>query len=197
MIKLNRQVMVRAWGTTKNSIGSPVASEVGAWKLWAEVEDRSGSHSAPYQQGLWQYDYKITVRYERSRVIGSNYTLDYDGKRLVINSIAPHSEGFKQYAVLRCSCVDPSVSTGGGGAVTPLPAIGVYNYTGVGDEFEFTAGILARKFVFSATKDGPSFKILRETGTPVGKEVLNIKATGRMLFGVPFQPDEVATILYI
>lgn len=197
MIKLNRRVVLRGWGTTQNSIGSPVASEIAAWKMWAQVEDRSGSQNNQYSQTLWQYSYKITVRYEKTRVIGSNYTVDYDGKRLVIDSCTPHSEAFRQYMVIRAHGVDDQTGTGSGGSVVPLPQIGVYDYTGIGGESDFTVGVLAGRYVFWAGKDGVGFKILRETGTPSGKEVLNVKTAGSMAWGIPFEPLEVGTVLYI
>lgn len=199
MIKLNRRITLRGWGSLQNEIGSPVAVEVAAWEQWAQVEDRSGFPVNQFQQELWQYDYKITVRHERTRRIGSNYTIDYDGKRLAINSVSLKSEAFRQYDVLRCTAIDDSTGTGGGGSVTPLPQIGVYNFTGVGSEDEFTASVLAGRYVFNATKDGVGFVILRETGTLTDefKGVINIKATGKMTWSVPFVPDERATILYL
>lgn len=199
MIKLNRRITVRGWGVTQNEIGSPVADEVAAWQQWAQVEDRSGVQVNPYNQSLWQYDYKITVRHERTRTIGSNYTIDYDGKRLVVNSISHKSEAYRQYDVLRCTAIDDSTGTGSGGSVTPLPQIGVYDYTGVGGEDEFTASVLTGRYVFSATKDGAGFVILRETGTLSDefKGVINTKATGKMQWSVPFEPGEKATILYL
>lgn len=197
MSKYNMRIVIRAWGSDQNDIGSPVAVEVGAWPMWAQVGKRNGFSSSPYQQDVWQYDYEIRVRYERTRLIGSNYTIDYDGKRLVIQSLEIDTEAYRAEYIIRCRAMDDQTGTGGGGSVVPLPQIGVYNYTGVGDEQEFTAGILANKFVFSATKDGVSYKILRQTGAPADKEVLNIKQTGRMLWSTVFVPDEKAIVLYI
>lgn len=195
MIRLNNRVTIRAWGATQNDIGSPVASETGAWDMWAEIEDRSGSSQTPYQQKLWTYDYKITMRWEKGRVIGSNNTIDYDGKRLIINSIAPINEAERRYAVARCTAIDQNVATGGGGAVTPLPQIGFYNYTGVGGETTFTA--IAGKQVFWAGKGGVYYAIIT-TGSPVGRQVLWNKVAGTFEWGLPiFEPGEDATLLYI
>lgn len=196
--KYNRRIRVVGYGTTQNAIGSPVATVVADWPMWANVRDRSGSFSNPFQQIVWQYDYEISVRYERSRVIGSNYLIQYDGKMLVIDSVSIKNEGYRAEAIIRCHGVDDSTGTGSGGSVTPVPQIGVYNYTGTGlEDGEFTSTELAGRYVFSATKDGVNFKILRETGTPVDKQVLNTKATGKMEWSVLFEPGEEAIVLYL
>jgi SPP1 family predicted phage head-tail adaptor len=173
-----------------------VAAEVGAWTLWAQVSERSGSNSSPYMQTVWNYDYTITVRYERTRVIGSNYTVDYDGKRMVINSIAFDTEAGKKYAILRCSCVDPSVSTGGGGSVPPLPQIMVYNYEAVTVTDTFVVSTLIGKTVFGVFKDGVSYRIIT-TGSVSDKECKFTSSTGTLLFSVNFEIGELLTVQYI
>lgn len=196
--KYNRRIRVVGYGTTQNAIGSPVATIVADWKMWADVRDRSGSSSNPFQQTVWQYNYEISVRYERSRKIGSNYLIQYDGKMLVIDSVSIKSEGYRAEAIIRCHGVDDSTGTGGGGSVVPLPQIGVYDYTGIGGEQEFTASVLAGRYVFSASKAGLIYKILRETGDPGPEnEVLNTKSTGRMFWSNEFSPDEQAIVLYL
>lgn len=195
--KYNRRAWIRGWGAMQNDIGSPVAVEVAAWEMWCNVEDRSGFQSEPYEQGVWQYKYRIRLRYERTRLIGSNYTIDYDGKRLAITSLSIKNEAYRAELVIDCIAVDDQTGTGGGGSMVPLPAIGVYNYTGIGDEDEFTASELAGKYVFSASKDNLNYKILREIGIPVGNQVLNTKATGRMKWGNIFTPEGSAIVLYI
>lgn len=196
MIKLNRRITVIVWGTTQNAIGSPVAAIAAAWDMWAQVEDRSGSNFAPYQQSVWQYDYKITVRCEETRVIGSNYTIDYNNKRLKINSVSFVEEAYQMYTVLRCTALDPSVATGAQGSVPPLPQIGVYNYTAASVLNTWVASELINKTIFGAFKDGVLFNIIT-TGIPVQKQVLFTKATGTLLWSVDFEIGESAVIQYI
>ena len=91
---------------TQNDIGGNVAGIADQWIKWAHVEDRSGFNSNTYQQQVWQYDYKITQRYERTRPTKSNYEVIYEGWRLKIESISIDEEGYKGFEVLRCSKVD-------------------------------------------------------------------------------------------
>jgi len=189
-LKLNRRVTVRAWGHTQNEIGSPVAAEIAAWQMWAEVEDRSGFNSTPYGQTLWQYDYKVTVRMEPSRPIASNYTLDYNGKRLKINSTSPHSEAYRAYLVMRCTTI--SVSEGG---VIPFSQIGVYDYITNEETDTFIVDILKGKYIFGAFKDGEEFEIIYE-GVPVGRQVLFARATGTLTWGIVFNVGEDFAIQY-
>lgn len=120
MVKLNRIVTVRRWGATQDEIGGPVAVEVGSWDKWAQVDDRSGSttqiltsrgggSSFQNQQTVWSYDYKVTMRRERTRPTQSNDTVDYEGQRMKVESVDLINEGFKQFEILRCSKVDGEV----------------------------------------------------------------------------------------
>lgn len=195
-LKLNRRIVIRAWDADQNDIGSPYAVEVGAWPLWADVGDRSGFNSEPFAQSLWQYDYKITVRYEKGRVIGSNYTVDYDGKRLKINSCSPHTEAYRQYMILRCTALDDSTGTGGGGSVIPLPAIRVYNVTPPDGAETTQAAELVGKTIFGAFKDGVSFQIIpAEPFTD--KQVTFDKPAGLVKWSVLFNGLDKATIMYV
>lgn len=103
--ELNRRVTIKSWTTTQDAGGGSTAVESGSYSLWAKVEDRSGAKNNGQGQTVWNYDYRITVRYETSRVILSNMTVDYDGKRLAINEVSFDSEGSKRFVVLRCTTI--------------------------------------------------------------------------------------------
>jgi SPP1 family predicted phage head-tail adaptor len=110
--KLNRRVTVIVPGVTQNDQGGNVATELDSWTKWAQVENRSGSNSFPNQQQVWQYDYKVTMRYEPSRPTKSNYELEYENYRLKIESIEIDSEGYKGYEICRCSKIDENITDG-------------------------------------------------------------------------------------
>lgn len=112
MVKqLNRRVTVIIPGYTLNDQGGPEAITVDSWEKWAHVENRSGSNSFPYQQQVWQYDYKIWLRHETTRPTKSNYEIQYEGYRLKIESVEIDSEGYKGYEICRCSKIDEAVTT--------------------------------------------------------------------------------------
>lgn len=109
MVKLNRRITVQITGSAQNEMGGNQSVIVSSWGVWAQVENRTGSNSNPYQQQVWQYDYKITKRKEASRPTQSNYEIIYENKRLKIESISIEDENFKAYEVLRCSVIDENV----------------------------------------------------------------------------------------
>lgn len=111
MVTLNRRVTVIVPGVQQNDQGGNEASVLDSWEKWAQVENRTGSNQFNNQQQVWQYDYKIIMRHERSRPTKSNYEVQYEGYRLKIESLSIDSEGYKGYEVLRCSKIDEVVTT--------------------------------------------------------------------------------------
>lgn len=122
MVKLNRRVTIKRWSATQNEIGGNNAILISEWVKWAQVDDRSGSNtpiltsrgggnSFYNQQQVWTYDYKVILRYEKSRPTHSNDTVDYEGQRMKVESIDLINEGFKQFEVLRCSKVDGDITS--------------------------------------------------------------------------------------
>lgn len=85
-------------------------------------------------------------------------------------------------------------------AQPPVPEEGVqverYPYSGVGGETGFTDAALIGKEILEVVKDGIGCSAILLSGTPIGKEVKYVSATGEFLFGIPFEPDEQAYILY-
>ena len=115
--QLNRRVTLKSWGNTQDEAGGVIASVVAFYPIWAKVEDRNGRLYQGEQQREWSYDYKVTFRYERSRVVNSGMTIDYDSKRLAIKSLSYENEGTRKYCIARCSATDfllPQDGSGGG-----------------------------------------------------------------------------------
>jgi len=201
--KLNRRVTIRRWTTIKNEFGGLTAVEVANWSKWAEVRasnwvnldiynTRSGNINNDYQQGKWEYDATIILRYEKERPTRSNDTIEYDGSVYNISSISIYEENAKNFEVLKCTKIDSSINDD---APLDTGAIQVYNYTGIGGEVDFTDSILIGKHVFGCYKDGILFTMIT-TGIPIGKQVLYTDTTGKFTWGIQFEEEEIATILY-
>ena len=101
--QLNRRITIKSWTSSQDDAGGIISTETKSYTIWAKVESRNGMLFTGEQQRQWSYDYKITFRYDKCRVVSSNDTIDYDGKRLSINSISFQDEGNKKYCVARCS----------------------------------------------------------------------------------------------
>lgn len=110
--RYNRIVWVVEIASAQNDQGGniPGGIEVARWKKWAAIQDRSGSNQFTNQQQVWDYDYKIMMRFERTRPTKSNYMIEYEGHRLKIESLSLDSEGYKDEEVCRCSKVDEVVT---------------------------------------------------------------------------------------
>lgn len=204
--EMNRRITFRSWGSTQDEGGGAIALLLLSYTIWAKVEPRSGQFFSGEQQQLWTYDYKITCRYEKSRVISSNFTIDYDGKRLSINSVSFEQEGNRKNVVLRCSTVDADINTDNDIFAT----VGTFDYYGIGGEDNFTADgtpmtlptvahDLRGKTIIGAFKDGIEFNVL--LGGPFTdvsiKQVIYNFATGNFLWSIPFEPLEHALIQFI
>lgn len=110
--KLNRRVIIKTWGSDQDIGGGVIPKVLSAYIIWAQVEDRNGSMYLGEQQRQWAYDYKVTFRYEKSRVVTSTMTIDYDGKQLAINSISYFNEGNRKYCITRCSAMEMITENG-------------------------------------------------------------------------------------
>lgn len=192
MYKLNRRVTIKRYVTDSNEFGGlePVVSAY--WSKWAYMEDRQGIQIDQYQQSMWTYDSVIVMRYEPERPTRSNDVIEYEGWNHKINSLSLKHEGGKFWEVIKVIKLDEQVNNE---IPVDTGAIQVYNYTGIGEENSFIDIDLIGKNVFGCYKDGLLFKMIT-SGTPVGKEVLYNDFTGEFTWGIQFETDEIATILY-
>ena len=204
--ELNRRINVKSWTTTTDAGGGLSPLVVQDFIIWAKVEARNGVPFTSEEQSVWNYDYKVTFRYARSRIVGSNFTIDYDQKRLRINSISFLQEGTRKLSVARCSTIDANASTLDDVSIITL--LKTFDYYGIGGENLFVADgsamtlptvakDLRNKTIIGAFKDGIEFAVLL-TGTPSeeAKEVLYIPASGVFLWSIPYEPGEHTLIQY-
>lgn len=207
--EMNRRITFRSWGSDQDEGGGAIPLLLTTYTIWAKVEARNGQMFSGKQQTLWTYDYKITFRYEKSRLVASNFTIDYDGKRLAINSLSFINEGNRKYAIARCSTTDANINTDNDIFTT----IGVFDYYGIGDEDEFIAAStttpigspptvptdLRGKTIVGAYKDGIEFNVLLAGPftDPSIKQVIYNSASGSFLWSVPYEPLEHTLIQYL
>lgn len=107
--ELNSRITIKTWSSEQDETGAPVKLLAASYNIWAKIESRSGHLYVGQEQPLWNYDYKISFRYEKSRSVASNSTIDYDNKRLAINSISFEIEGKRFWVVARCSTTDEQI----------------------------------------------------------------------------------------
>ena len=103
---MRNHITVNQYTTTEADTGGTDSVLAFTYSLWAKVENRTGSTQTGKGQIQWQYDYRITIRYDRNRNIKQNDEVVYDGKKLMIQNVQITDEGRKEFLVLRCSTLD-------------------------------------------------------------------------------------------
>ncbi len=131
------------------------------------------------------------MRYQER--IKSNFTIDYDNKRLIIRSLSISNEGDRRYLIARCSTVDLTEAEDNYLTCKVKPLY----YTGVGGEFGFNDPKLQGKEIVGVFKDGVEFKVILEGGLdPEKKQTLFNSEEGSLLFSVEFPPGENCTVQF-
>lgn len=97
------RVTIERYTFAQDPTGGLVPSLEISYTKWAQVENRSGSFGVDRMQRDWNYDYKITLRYEPSRVEKSGDMVVYEGKRFQVRELVIEGEGMKKFVILRCS----------------------------------------------------------------------------------------------
>lgn len=203
--EMRSRITLKSWGSYQDPGGGPIPLLLNSYTIWAKVEPRNGQLYTGEQQAIWAYDYKVQCRYEKTRVIASNFTVDFDGKRLGINSVSFKNEGNRKDTVLACRTIDANINTDNDIFAT----VGTFDYYGIGGEDNFTADgtpmtlptvaqDLRNKTVIGAFKDGIEFNVILSLPfDPIVKQVLYNPATGNFLWSIPFEPMEHAMIQFI
>lgn len=211
--QMNRRITLKSWTAVQDLGGGSSPVNVLSYDKWAKVRARNGIPFTSEEQQVWNYDYEIITRYERSRISGSNFTIDFDSKRLRINSLSFENEGNRKWEVFRCTTIDANIDPADD--VSILSSFGTFDYYGIGGEDDFTsastitpigsapAGVtiiprdIRNKTILGAYKDGIEFNvILSGTFNPDIKQVLYTPATGNFLWSIPFEPSEHTLIQY-
>ena len=190
--EFNQRPVFENWTFTQDAGGGNVKTLLNSFYRFAKMDIRTGFQGNNQAQQQWEYDIKVIVRFTPDIV--STSTMIFENARYTINSVAVNDYGAKRFLECKCRKVDGDVVTGG--TPTPFGPAYVFNYTGVGGEYEFTEPTLINKTIFGAFMDGLQFRVIF-TGTPTGKQVLYSPATGRFFWSVPFEPSTEATIQYV
>lgn len=190
---MDRRPVFENWATEKDAAGGLKGYVSNSLQVWANIKDRSGSNFIQQAEMVWKYDARVVIRYNPS--VTSHTKMVYANNRYKIESLSIVGERTKRFMDMKVSMIEQGVVTSG----TVVPGFGlavVYDYTGVGDEDEFTNSALKYKTVFGAFKDGVQFKVIY-SGEPVGKQVLYTPSSGRFKWSTVFAPGEEALIQYL
>jgi SPP1 family predicted phage head-tail adaptor len=104
--EMRNRVTVKKWTYAKDAGAGISAIANVSFTVWAKVENRTGQAQVIEGQPAWNYDYKITIRFDKLNPVTQQNTLEYDGKKLKIQALQNIDEGKNFYLVLRCSTID-------------------------------------------------------------------------------------------
>lgn len=103
---MRNHIVVNQYTTIETDTGGTNSVLSASHSVWAKVENRNGTMQTGNGQMQWNYDYKITIRFDRLKAIKQNDEVVYDSKKLLIQSVQNVDEGRKNYLVLRCTTID-------------------------------------------------------------------------------------------
>ncbi len=104
--EMRNHITIKQYTSTQDVGGGSQPVLANTYTVWAKVENRNGASQSTEGQVQWNYDYRITIRYDKLKAIKQNDQVEYDGKTLLINSLQIQDEGKKSYLILRCSTLD-------------------------------------------------------------------------------------------
>lgn len=104
--EMRNRITVKSFTYVKDAGGgtSPVLSST--FTIWAKVEDRTGSAQIIENKPVWNYDYKITIRFNKLRPVEQGSIVEIGTKKMKIQSLQNKQEGKNFYLILRCSTID-------------------------------------------------------------------------------------------
>jgi SPP1 family predicted phage head-tail adaptor len=188
--EMRHKIQVYDFVSVKNSSGGIFPVLANSYDVWAKVENRSGGRFFDNSQNKWEYEYRITIRYNST--FKSDHNIYYDGKIMAIKEMVNQDEKGKRFLVLKCGVIDDNITK----SIVMAGTVYRYEYSGVGGEFSFQDNSLINRRIVSVFKDGIGFSELLTTGTPTAKQVVYNDDLGTLTFAIPFEPDEKAFVLY-
>lgn len=192
MYKLLSVATVKRYSTIQNSTGGNVLVLAGSWNKYTEIRQRSYSATFQFSQPRWEYSHLFIQRYEQSRPTLSSDVIYYEGYRHKITGIVIETEAGKRYEKIYASRIDSNINED-----SPMATdnVKVYEYTGIADEYSFTATELIGAKVIGAFKDGTQYMVT-DNENLTNKEVSIDVTNGFVKWSTPFEAGMKAMIQY-
>ncbi len=99
----DRRITIETWSTSQDAGGGQQGTVAGSYQIWANVESKSGQLIKAEGGREWPYNFKMTMRYEKSRPVTVDQTVTYDGQRFNINYVNIVREGMRMECIIGCS----------------------------------------------------------------------------------------------
>lgn len=103
---MRNHITIKQYTSTQDVGGGSQSVPGNTYSVWAKIENRNGANQSIEGQVQWNYDYRITIRYDKLKAIKERDQVQYDNKTLLINALQIEDEGKKSFLILRCSTID-------------------------------------------------------------------------------------------
>lgn len=103
--QLNERIKIKSFTKSQDAGGgtTSVIDTNATFELWAKVENRTGQASFTEGQRADSYDYKIKVRFYKTKTIDTKNIVEYKEKDYAIISTQPLDEGKQKFIIIRCT----------------------------------------------------------------------------------------------
>lgn len=188
--QLNREITINKFVFGQDDAGGNIKILVASFNVMASIEPISNSYILEQQQLKYGEGYRITVRYEPSRLLTPNDEIIYNFQIHKIQSITNQLEALKRFLVINTSTGNSESNTGTGTVYQPVKE---YHWNAEGDEYTVQAddvkGWVGIMLVF---RDKLQYMVIR-SGTPLVSQVLYDQNAGTFTFStliIPLAPGE-------
>lgn len=195
--QLNREITINKFIYGQDDSGGNIKMLDSSYNIMADVQQISNNYVLEQLQIKYGEGYRITLRYEPSRLLTPNDEIVYGGNIHKIQSIRTQIEALKRFVVINTS-IGNSISNGDGGTVvTPLNE---YHWVADGDEYTVQADeVRGWAGMILLFRDKVQFRVIR-SGTPTAIQALYDIDAGTFTFSnliIPLAPGETVDAYHI
>lgn len=187
---LNRPITINKFVFGQDDRGGNIKLLVSSYALMANVEMISNSYVLESLQLKYGEGYRITVRFEPSRILTPNDEIVYNGNIHKIQSIRNQDEAGKRFVIVSTATGNTQSNAGDGSVYKPVRE---FHYTGLGGEYVVQDDVIKGwTGIILLFRDKRQYSVIR-AGIPLINQALYNQNTGEFTFSdqiVPLAEDE-------
>lgn len=185
--QLNRPVTVNKYVFAQDNAGGVIKILTSTYELYADVQQISNNYTLEQLQLKYGEGFRITVRYEPSRLLTPNDEITYNSLVHKIQAIRLQQEAAKRFVIITTSTGNSESNASDEPFVAP---VNEYHWVAEGDEYTVQADeVIGWQGIIILFRDGVQFRVIRE-GTPSAKQVLYNQILGTFSFSSSVIPLE-------
>lgn len=177
--QLNRPITVNKYLFAQDDGGGNVKILTLTYELLADIQPISNYYTLEQLQIKYGEGYRITVRYEPSRLLTTNDEIVYAGYTHKVQGVRTQEEAMKRFMILTTAIGNSISNADGGSVVTPVHE---YHWIADGDEYTVQADDVKNwTGMILLFRDKVQYHVIK-SGTPAVNQVLYDSAAGTFTF---------------